>query len=251
MMELFNDINIKCDACQRTIIIDKQMIDFESFSYDHGENAMGEEIEYVFQDEIECTCGNIISFRISAYEYPVGAYNYDDNEIYGGIFEKEPEIGIIYHSEDFDCFLAESEYDRIDLLIRDILDDINLFYAVSPREFEQIVERFFKNEGFETVLTPQTRDGGKDIIDTKYIMGKPIVFYVECKKYSNTHKVGVSFVERLYGVQMNDKVNKVMLITTSKFTSGARKFAEKQNVLIDLIDIDDFHTLLRKSYYNL
>ena len=44
MMELFNDINIKCDACQRTIIIDKQMIDFESFSYDHGENAMGEEI---------------------------------------------------------------------------------------------------------------------------------------------------------------------------------------------------------------
>jgi restriction endonuclease Mrr len=78
-------------------------------------------------------------------------------------------------------------------------------------------------------------------------MGKPVVFYIECKRYGRDQKVGVAVVQRLYGVQTDDKINKAILVTTSRFTSGAKRFAEKQKTLIDLLDIDDFHELLQIS----
>ena len=142
---------------------------------------------------------------------------------------------------------AETEYEKIHSLIMQISGDKELLYSVSPREFEQIVERVFNDAGFETVLTPQTRDGGKDIIATKYVMGKPVVFYIECKRYGREQKVGVATVQRLYGVQTDDKINKAVLVTTSRFTSGARQFAERQKTLIDLYDVDEFYALLQKS----
>jgi hypothetical protein len=65
--------------------------------YDHGENGMGEEIEYRHDGFIECDgCGNEISFRISGYEYPVGAFNYEDSEITGGSFDKEPHMCLTF-----------------------------------------------------------------------------------------------------------------------------------------------------------
>jgi HJR/Mrr/RecB family endonuclease len=68
-------------------------------------------------------------------------------------------------------------------LIMEIAQDRDLIYNISPREFEEIIERVFQDEGFETTLTQQTRDGGRDIIATKFEMGKPVVFYIECKRY--------------------------------------------------------------------
>lgn len=247
MMELLGDIVIRCDSCGEVIVLDKNYFEPETYCYDHGENAMGEEIEYIIQDEIVCSCRNRITFRISGFEYPVGAFNYENHEIFGGSFEEYPHMGIIYYAEDFDLSVAEFEYAKIHSLILQISEDKDLLYSVTSREFEKIVERVFNDSGFETVLTPATRDGGKDIIATKYVMGKPVVFYVECKKYGREEKVGVAAVRSLYGVQTDDKVNKAVLVTTSRFTSGARAFAERQKTLIDLLNIDDFHDLLKKS----
>ena len=103
------------------------------------------------------------------------------------------------------------------------------------------------SEGEKNFITPATRDGGKDIIATKYEMGKPVVFYIECKRYGREQKVGVAAVQRLYGVQTDDKINKAVLVTTSRFTSVARRFAERQKTLIDLYDVDEFYALLEKS----
>lgn len=58
---------------------------------------MGEEIEFRHEGYIKCDqCDNEISFRISGYEYPIGAFNYEDSEITGGQFEEEPHMGVIY-----------------------------------------------------------------------------------------------------------------------------------------------------------
>ena len=90
MMELLGDIVIRCSACGEVIVLDKDDYDSETYSCDHGENAMGEEIEYLIQDEIVCSCRNRVSFRISGFEYPVGAFNFESSEIFGGEFEEEP-----------------------------------------------------------------------------------------------------------------------------------------------------------------
>lgn len=78
-------------------------------------------------------------------------------------------------------------------------------------------------------------------------MGKPVVFYIECKKYGYEKKIGVAPVQRQYSVQTDDRINKSILVTTAHFSSDAKKFAEKQNTLVDLMDIDELHVMLQKS----
>ena len=120
MMELLGDIVIRCDSCGEVLVLDKNDFEPETYSYDHGENAMGEEIEYIIQDEIVCSCRNRITFRISGFEYPVGAFNYESHEIFGGSFEEYPHMAIIYYAEDFDLSVAELEYAKIHALILQI-----------------------------------------------------------------------------------------------------------------------------------
>ena len=184
MMELIEDVFIRCGRCGKITGIHKEDFDFESYVYDRGDNRMGEEIEFRHEGYIECDqCGNEISFRISGYEYPIGAFNYEDSEIAGGRFEEEPHMGVIYSRDDFDPDDAYPTFTRVEQIIMDIAQNRELIYDISPREFEAVIERVLQDEGFETKLTQQTRDGGRDIVATKYEMGKPVVFYIECKRY--------------------------------------------------------------------
>ena len=75
-MELLGDIFIRCGRCGQVIGIRKEAIEFETGVYDHGDNGMGEEIEYLHDGFLECEhCGNEITFKICGYEYPVGAFD--------------------------------------------------------------------------------------------------------------------------------------------------------------------------------
>ena len=123
-----------------------------------------------------------------------------------------------------------------------------MIYEVSSREFEEIVEQILRDDGFDTHLTKSTRDGGRDIIATKTgINGRPVVFYVECKRYARSNKVSVDIIRALYGVQTADRINKACLVTSSYFTRDAIEFAENQNVMIDLVDGDALHDMIVRS----
>ena len=248
MMDLLDDVIIRCGRCGKIIGIHKEDIEFESYIYDHGENGMGEEIEYWHDGYIVCDhCGNKISFRISGYEYPIGAFNYEDFKIVGGSFEKNPHMCVIYSRDEFDPDYAYPEYTRVEQMIMGIAQNPEMIYSISPREFEEVIEQVLQDQGFETTLTQQTRDDGRDIIATKYEMGKPVVFYIECKRYGRRNSVGVSIVRSLYGVQSADQINKSILVTTGRVTSGARKFVEKQNTMMSVIDVNEIHELIQQS----
>ena len=248
MMELLDDVFIRCGHCRHSLGIHREEFDIECNVYDRGENSMGDEAEYRIEGYAECPeCGNEITFRISGYEYPMGAYNYEDNEIEGGEFEEDPQMGVVYSQNDFDSDEAFAEYDRIQPLIMDIARDRDLIYNISPREFEEVIERLFQDEGFETELTPATKDGGRDIVATKFEMGKPIVFYIECKRYGRKNSVGAKIVRSLYGVQSSDQVNKSILVTTGHVTREAHRFIDNQKTMMSVIDADEIHSLIQKS----
>lgn len=44
MMELLEDVFIRCGRCGKVTGIHKEDFDFESYVYDRGENRMGEEL---------------------------------------------------------------------------------------------------------------------------------------------------------------------------------------------------------------
>ena len=115
----------------------------------------------------------------------------------------------------------------------------NKLKSLSPRNFERLVSDIIKDMGFNTFLTPETRDGGKDIVAEYETPLSKIVCFIECKKYAETNKVGIDVLERfLYNVQIKDNVNLGVIVTTSKFSSEAKKIATNNEYLLKLVDID-------------
>lgn len=244
---LANDLIIQCDECGSIYIIDKDSLDVDTYSY---ERNMGDEVEYIFVGEYCCEeCGNRMHYTVRAYEYPVGALNYEDYESRGCTFAQAPSIAVNYYEFDYEYYDEEeisAEVNRACINIFKVLHDREEIYNLSPREFEELVAELFSQQGFDVELTPETRDGGCDIIVTKNIGGLPFMLLIECKKYAKGNPVGVSLVRNLLGVQGDRKANKAVLVTTSGFTKPARQFAERQQHLISLVDINDLMQMIRQ-----
>ena len=100
---------------------------------------------------------------------------------------------------------------------------------------------------FSLYFAPQFSVYTKFGIDPKYEMGKPVVFYIECKRYGRQNSVGVNIVRSLYGVQSADQINKAILVTTGHVTRGARRFVDDQNTMMSVIDVEEIHELIQRS----
>jgi restriction system protein len=57
--------------------------------------------------------------------------------------------------------------------------------------------------------------------------------------------VGVSLVRNLYGVQMQEGANKSVLATTSRFTAGAKEFAQTANTTNWQMSLKEFDDVVK------
>lgn len=242
---LIHDLIIKCEVCGSIYIVDKDLLEIQSYSY---ERNMGAEIECNFIGVDDCEkCGNEMNYTINGYEYPIGALNYSSFDSTGCVFLIDPSIDLFYYVFDFDFYeegIINKEINKTYSGIKGILEDENIIFNIDSRVFEELVSEVFKRQGYEINLTPQTRDGGYDILATKDIDGLQYILLIECKRYAKNNPVSVDLVRSLYGVHTDQKANKSVIVTTSRYTTDARKFAENQNHLITLMDIDDLLKML-------
>lgn len=108
-------------------------------------------------------------------------------------------------------------------------------HELSPRQFEELVAAIFRNNGFSVELTPQTRDGGVDIIAVQHsALTGDSVHLIECKRYNPTNKVGIGVVQRLLGTVAQRRATKGVVVTTSSFTQDAIRVAEETRHIITL-----------------
>ena len=109
---------------------------------------------------------------------------------------------------------------------------------LDPRRFEELVGSLFRERGYEVEITPQTRDGGKDIV----LIGRSDVgaamTLVECKRYQESNRVGVEVVRGLYGVVEELRATRGLIATTSYFTSEAKALRDKLAYRMELADFD-------------
>jgi restriction system protein len=135
-----------------------------------------------------------------------------------------------------------------------IRKDPSILYKLPPRKFEELVASIFRNQNYSVELTPESRDGGYDVLavqkdsitgDKRYI--------VECKRYSAENKVGVGIVRSLLGVVVDKRATMGILATTSFFTSGATEIEERNQSMISLGNYNnllkwlDFQSILNKG----
>lgn len=113
--------------------------------------------------------------------------------------------------------------------------------SISPRDLEHLVERLYCSMGYETTLTRQSRDGGRDVEAKLPNKGSAIEVLVDAKQY--TKPVGVQTVRTLAGLLEKTRVNKVVLVATNRFTKDAIEFA-RDLPRVELIGRKDLVVLL-------
>ena len=90
-------------------------------------------------------------------------------------------------------------------------------------EFEDLIEQLLIRMGFATEGRKPSADGGIDIVG---VLSQPLVggrYIIQCKRY--VHSVSSPIIRDLYGVVVDQRANKGILITTSTFTVDAIEFA--------------------------
>ncbi len=114
------------------------------------------------------------------------------------------------------------------------------FTNMDGYQFEDYISNLFRRLGFEVEATNYSNDGGVDLVATykqPIFLGK---YIIQCKNWIGP--VGQPEVRDLYGVVMDQRANKGILITPSDYTQQAYDFANGKN--IELINGNILQTLL-------
>jgi restriction system protein len=112
-------------------------------------------------------------------------------------------------------------------------------HRITPRKFEELIGDLLTDMGWEVQLTPESKDGGKDILAALNTGLGRFLCLVEAKRYGPTRPIQVGLVRQLYGTLIDHGANSAMLVTSSRFTKGARDFQSNHEYLISLKEYSD------------
>lgn len=102
-------------------------------------------------------------------------------------------------------------------------------HNLRPRQFEELIYDILSSFGWSVELTPESKDGGYDIVGVSgSVGGLSSSWIVECKKYRDENRVGVGVVRSLCGVKEQVKAANAMIVTSSTFTRGAIELARSR-----------------------
>ena len=115
---------------------------------------------------------------------------------------------------------------------------LDVLTQMHPSAFERLCQRILRESGFTQVeVTQASRDGGIDgwgILQVNDFLSFRVEF--QCKRYEGS--VGPNVVQQLRGA-MQGSVDRGLIITTGRFTKGARYEATRgDKVPIELVDGD-------------
>lgn len=98
-MTIVSPPELKCKKC---FTINVPNVDeFEDPSTSSSERNMGEEREFTWELEMECSkCKSPLSITISGWEYPVGILNYQETKATGCLVSKDPVLNVVFDDED-------------------------------------------------------------------------------------------------------------------------------------------------------
>ncbi|MHB0981312.1 MAG: SNF2-related protein [Thermoleophilia bacterium] len=116
---------------------------------------------------------------------------------------------------------------------------------MTGREFEVFVEGLFRDLGYETELTRESRDGGVDVIARRAdVVGVTTTLYIQCKNHASP--IGVEVVRAIAGVvPVEDAGGRAAVICPAGFSTEAMRFAEQRG--IQLLDSNRLAELLVRA----
>lgn len=169
----------------------------------------------------------------------------------GGLFEPFTAPGIL--GPDGKPLRRGSEGQRIIATrVRLVANDLSriiaarpeLLFQLEPHQFEELAAELFEKMGFTAVLTPRTRDGGKDLYLARSNELGSFRYAVECKRYAPNRPVSIDVIQRLAGVVDTERLTAGIVLTTSRFSQDAIKEAAKIQYRMSLQGYTDLKAML-------
>lgn len=116
---------------------------------------------------------------------------------------------------------------------------MNKIDSFTPRQFEIFCAELFKAKGYKAQITGVTNDYGRDIIlkkDNK-------TYFVECKHYSKSSKIGREIVMKVLGSVAAFNVDGAIIVSTGDYNKNAFEIANMVDNL-QLIGYPDIMNML-------
>ncbi|MEH2052408.1 restriction endonuclease [Nostoc sp.] len=113
-------------------------------------------------------------------------------------------------------------------------------YNLEPRQFEILLDGIFRNNGYKTQLGSGQADGGVDIrlYLTNEVIGE-VVTLVQAKRYAARNSIKLEAVQALSANVEDERANKGLFVTTSRYLPCVQKFAARQNRRLQLATSED------------
>lgn len=129
--------------------------------------------------------------------------------------------------------------DTNQMLIEELKRQPQTIFDIPPRRFEELLAELLSDKGYKVELTPQSSDGGRDILAFLDTPHGRMLCLVEAKRYRQDRPVGVELIRQLLGTLVDEGANSAMMVTTSSFTSGAEAFSRKHQYKLALREYAD------------
>jgi hypothetical protein len=108
------------------------------------------------------------------------------------------------------------------------LSALPLLHTLSPSDFEHEVARIIQAKtGLRAVVCGGKGDGG---VDVRVYRGEQVIGIVQCKRYDPVKTLPPSFVRELVTVRDEEGVAIAYLVTTGRFSTETREFANRRNI---------------------
>lgn len=112
--------------------------------------------------------------------------------------------------------------DSIGELLREVKSEKKALDEIRPRQLEELIAELLRRRGMAIYVTPETRDGGRDIIARgEIIPGEPTTLAVEIKQ-----KPVVGIADLRNALKANEDFPALMVATSGRFSAGV--FEEKK-----------------------
>ena len=103
--------------------------------------------------------------------------------------------------------------------------------SLNPKQFEQIVARYYEKLNFKVEVTGGAYDQGIDIIARRVSDIGEEYLIIQCKHYPNS-AIGPNIIRELIGTrQSQPKATRAALITSGMFSDEAIRLAERYNIV--------------------
>ncbi len=116
------------------------------------------------------------------------------------------------------------------------------------KSFELLLADLLSADGWKVERTPDTRDGGVDVLARKDDPHLGSIFTVwQAKRYSSSNKVRLSAVRELFASRVNHNATKAIIVTTGSLTRDALAYVHQHSYVLGAKQREDVESWIRRQ----